>query len=104
MKVIRLVIAISLSLIFVVSALAAAFSAGTIVKAVLDTYVFEVDNCYYPRPVSLEVEVGEEEPECKVDYNQAKRDISRGLAQLIALTPVAYFSYRKSMSLLKEEA
>lgn len=107
MKIIRLVISISLSLIFVVSTLVAVFSAGRIVNAVLDTYVFEVDNCYYPRPVAIEDPAVGEKPEmeeCTVDYNQAKRDVSGGLAQILVLTPIAIFSYKKSMKLLKEEA
>jgi len=103
MRIISLVVSIMLALVFVVSTVTILFSTGRMVNAVFDAYVFKVDNCYGPR--YFPVEEGEEspkEPECVIDYNQAKRDISGGLALLIVAAPLAYFSYKKSLALVRE--
>lgn len=104
MKLMRLVVSISLALIFVISTVTVLFSTGRMINAAFDAYVFKVDNCYGPRP--MVEKVGEDgtpvEYECGIDYNQARRDISGGLALLIVAAPLAYFTYRKSLSLVRE--
>ncbi|MEX2054375.1 MAG: hypothetical protein WD883_02440 [Candidatus Colwellbacteria bacterium] len=106
MKIINLVVSIMLALVFVISTVTVLFSAGRVVNAGLDAYVFKIDNCYGPRYLPTEVGEGEkevpEQPECFIDYNQAKRDVSGGLALLVVAAPLAYFSYRKSLSLVRE--
>lgn len=103
MKIISLVVSISLALIFVISTVTVLFSTGRMVNAAFDAYVFKVDNCYGPRDLPIDV-VGEETktPECGIDFNQARRDISGGLSLLIVAAPLAYFSYRKSLALVRE--
>ena len=94
-----------LALVFVVSTITVLFSTGRMVNAVLDAYVFKVDNCYGPRFTPAEVGEDEKptpEPECVIDYNQAKRDTSGGLALLVVAAPLAYFSYKKSLALVRE--
>lgn len=112
MKTFRLIFAISLSVLFVVSALVAMFNAGSVINAALNAYVFEVEEEYCDErkvPVAEGetplVEVGDSqvEEECGVDYNGAKRDIAGGIAYLIVSAPVAYISFRKSQTLFKGE-
>ena len=105
MKLVQLVVSISLSLVFVISTVTVLFSSGRMLNAVMDAYVFKVDNCYGGQRAVPLMEEGEEKLQdlkCEVDYNQAKRDISGGISLLVFATPLAYFTFRKSQALLKE--
>ena len=112
MKVFKLIFSISLSVIFVVSTITVLFSASSVLRAGLETYVFKVDNCYdrYAYEAVPLKEVGEsttttkEKPNCEeINKNETRRRLSEGLATLIVATPLAWLTFKKSQSLLKEE-
>jgi len=102
MKLIQLVVSISLALVFVLSTITVLFSSGRVLNAVMDAYVFKVDNCYGPRVVPLEGEEKVPDVKCEVDYNDAKRNISGGISLLVVAAPLAYFTFKKSLDLIKE--
>lgn len=96
----KIILASSLAIILVVSALSALFGAGRIVEATLETYVLKVENCRYDKPRAVilgespeVVPPQEYEETCSVDYNSAKRDIARGVAQFLVAAPVAWFMF-----------
>ncbi|PIR97829.1 MAG: hypothetical protein COT89_02885 [Candidatus Colwellbacteria bacterium CG10_big_fil_rev_8_21_14_0_10_42_22] len=109
MKIFKLVFAIAIALVFVVSTLTVMFSAGSVLNAVFSAYVFGVEDCYSNGPVVEPVpfdEVGDKtaiDNKCEVNHNQAKREVAGGLSILIVAIPFAYLSWKESRKLLKEE-
>lgn len=105
----KIILASSLAIILVVSALSALFGAGRIVEATLETYILKVENCRYDKPRIIASPEGSEllppqeyEEICSVDYNRAKRDIARGVAQFLVATPVAWFMFLQVRKLVGE--
>ena len=89
MKWFKVIFAVALSAILVVSALSALFGAGRMLNAGLQTYVFQIEECRYdyPRPIPVEPDgnVLPQEPQetCFIDHNRAKREIAGGLSMFI---------------------
>src|SRR3989338_3964854 len=101
----KVILSAALAIVFVVSALVALFNAGTIVKAVLETYILKVENCRYDyKPVPIDKELIAEEPEetCFVDYNSAKRDIANGVGMFVVFAPIAWFMFGQTRKMLSE--
>lgn len=102
----KFLFAAALAIILVVSTLTSLFGAGRVVNAVLETYVFQVENCRYktvPRPVGDNTEDYEEPQEtCEIDYNQAKRDIANGVGMFLVAAPLAWFMYGQTKKMIEE--
>jgi len=99
---------LALVILFVGTSFSAIFGGGKVLTAIFKAYVFKVETCQYnykPRPIMAEEKPQiEEEPEekCKIDYNDAKKDIAEGLAMVIVTTPIALLLFRKVKDYLRE--
>jgi len=100
----KVILALALAVVFVVSTLTALFGAGRIVNATLETFVFKVENCRYDYEPRLVVDKTEEELQefCAVDYNSAKRDIARGTGMFIVFAPIAWFMFGQTKKSLND--
>lgn len=101
----KIIFAVALSIILVVSTLTTLFGAGRIVNAVLETYVFKVENCRYDYarvPVPEKGDLGEQKEICEIDYNQAKRSIADGIGMVFVAAPLAWFMFQHTRKMMKE--
>jgi len=110
MQYLKLLFLLALVILFVGTSFSAIFGGGKVLTSLFKAYVFKVETCQYdyrakPIPVEVGGEILAEEPteECKIDYNDAKRDISEGLAMVIVATPIAFLLFRKIKEHLKTE-
>lgn len=95
---VKIIAAISIGIVFIVSACATIFSTAKVANVVLRDYILEVTTCNYyyePTPVCTDKVCATPEPKCEVDKNQSKRDIADGLSLMLIAAPIGLFLYRK---------
>lgn len=114
MTYLRFLFLLALVVLFVGTSFSAIFGGGKLLTAVFKAYVFKVETCRYdymskPLPAAEPVErpapanqVDYKEV-CKIDYNDAKRDVAEGLAMMIIASPIAFLLFRKIKEYLREK-
>lgn len=110
MQYLKLLFLLALVILFVGTSFSAIFGGGKVLTSVFKAYIFKVETCRYdyrvkPVPIERNSEITTEDPEeeCAIDYNDAKRDISEGLAMIIVTTPIALLLFRKIKEHLKTD-
>ena len=102
----KTIFAVALAIMLVVGTLTAVFGAGRVLKAVLETYIFNVENCRYDyktRPLEVDKDVvAEPEQICEIDYNSAKRDIAGGIGMFVIFAPLAWFMFKQTRKMMNE--
>ncbi|OGZ58894.1 MAG: hypothetical protein A2728_00560 [Candidatus Spechtbacteria bacterium RIFCSPHIGHO2_01_FULL_38_11] len=103
----KIIFAGAIAIMLVVGTLTAVFGAGRVLKAVLETYVFDVENCRYdyktPRPLEVDKDVvAEPEEVCEIDYNSAKREIANGIGMFVIFAPLAWFMFKQTRKMMNE--
>ncbi|MBI2628187.1 MAG: hypothetical protein HYW71_01980 [Candidatus Niyogibacteria bacterium] len=115
MAYLRFLFLLALVVLFVGTSFSAIFGGGKLLTAVFKAYVLKVETCRYdyiskPLPVAERPAPAELAPAgqevnkevCKIDYNDAKRDIAEGLAMMIIAAPIAFLLFRKIKEYLRE--
>lgn len=112
MTYLRFLFLLALVVLFVGTSFSAIFGGGKLLTAVFKAYVFKVETCRYDyMPKSLPVVPAERQAPteqdykevCKIDYNDAKRDVAEGLAMMIIASPIAFLLFRKIKEYLREK-
>ena len=107
-KVVKTVLLITIAVLFLVTSIISLVSASNVISEITKTYFLGVETCNYKpvvRPLEVEVRPGqiqESEEECKIDYNQTKRELANSIAMLIVSLPIAIFTYRKLFSVYRD--
>lgn len=111
MRVFRAIFAVALALIFFVSTIFMLVGAGETVSVGIRTYVFQVCDSGYARPMPMPAPIPGDvnakpqeivQPECAIDYNNAKRQLADGLSKIVAV-PFAWFSFVWLRKMMKED-
>ncbi len=112
MTYLRFLFLLALVVLFVGTSFSAIFGGGKMLTAVFKAYVFKVETCrydYLPKslpvvPIERQAPASQEDYKevCKIDYNDAKRDVAEGLAMMIITAPIAFLLFRKIKEYLRE--
>lgn len=101
----KIIFMASVGIIFVGASFVSIFGAGNLLNSFFKTYVLKYQTCnYLPQPAVLQEsnKIAEPRQNCKVDYNQAKGDISGGFSMLIIGFPVALVMFRELRLRMRE--
>lgn len=110
----KIIFSATLGIVFVVATVTALFGAVQATGAVMQTFIFQVDDQDYysaPRPVVVKEDgsVLEEQPqETKEEIraravNQAKREIAQGLSMFIIAAPLAGVTFWQLRRMMREK-